>query len=44
MPKLFVIAVLAAGLSLSARNTVAGAGKDAKSAGEVVTAAANDAK
>lgn len=44
MPKLLIIAALAAGLALSACNTVAGAGKDAKSAGEAVTKTANDAK
>jgi predicted small secreted protein len=37
-------AVLLAGLSLAACNTVSGAGKDMSSAGKAVTKTANDAK
>lgn len=44
MPKLLIVAALAASLALSACNTVSGAGKDMKSAGEAVTETANDAK
>lgn len=44
MPKLLIMAALAAGLALSACNTVSGAGKDMQSAGAAVTDTANDAK
>lgn len=44
MSKLVMIAALAAGLALSACNTVSGAGKDVQSAGEAVTDTAEDAK
>jgi len=44
MRTLIVITLLAAGLALSACNTVAGAGKDVSSAGHAVTDTANDAK
>lgn len=44
MRKLLIIAALAAGFALSACNTVSGAGKDMKSAGEAVTETAEEAK
>jgi entericidin B len=44
MRKLVILAVLAASLSVTACNTVSGAGKDVKSAGEAVTDTAEDAK
>ena len=44
MTKLLIMATLAAGLALSACNTVSGAGKDVQSAGEAVTDTAEDAK
>ena len=44
MRTLIVITLLAAGLALSACNTVAGAGKDVSSAGHAGTDTANDAK
>jgi len=44
MRKLMILALVAAGLTLSACNTVAGAGKDVSSAGHAVTDTANDAK
>ncbi|ODT86834.1 entericidin A/B family lipoprotein [Phenylobacterium sp. SCN 70-31] len=44
MRKVFLMAVLAAGLAVSACNTVSGAGQDIKSAGEAVTTTAEDAK
>jgi predicted small secreted protein len=44
MRKLFLLAVVAASVAISACNTVAGAGKDVKAAGTAVTETANDAK
>jgi len=44
MKKLFVLALIAAGLTVSACNTVAGAGRDVSDAGHAVTNTANDAK
>jgi predicted small secreted protein len=44
MRKLLILMVAAAALSTAACNTVAGAGKDASSAGRAVTDTANDAK
>ena len=44
MNKLVLLMALAASLAVSACNTVSGAGKDVKSAGEAVTGAAEDAK
>ena len=44
MRKIICLAVLAASLSISACNTVSGAGKDVKSAGDAVSDAAEDAK
>ena len=44
MRKLMILAVLAASLSITACNTVSGAGKDVTSAGKAVTDTAEDAK
>jgi predicted small secreted protein len=44
MRKLVIFAALAVSLAVSACNTVSGAGKDVKSAGEAVTNTAEDAK
>ena len=44
MRKVMLLAVLAASLAASACNTVSGAGKDMKSAGDAVTSTAEDAK
>jgi len=44
MRKILILMVAAAALSTAACNTVAGAGKDASSAGRAVTDTANDAK
>jgi predicted small secreted protein len=44
MRKVILLAVLAASLAATACNTVSGAGKDVKSAGEAVTTTAEDAK
>jgi predicted small secreted protein len=44
MRTLVLLTMLAASLAVSACNTVAGAGKDVKSAGSAVTDTANDAK
>lgn len=44
MRKLMILAVLAASLAVTACNTVSGAGKDVKAAGEAVTNSAEDAK
>jgi predicted small secreted protein len=44
MRKVFLFAVLAASLAVSACNTVSGAGKDVGSAGDAVSNAAEDAK
>jgi entericidin B len=44
MRKVFLLAVLAASLAVSACNTVSGAGKDVKSAGQAVTESAEEAK
>lgn len=44
MRKLIVLALVAAGLTVAACNTVAGAGKDVSAAGHAVTNTANDAK
>ena len=44
MRKVFLLAILAASMAVSACNTVSGAGKDVKSAGGAVTDAAEDAK
>jgi entericidin B len=42
--KFVAVALIVAGLGLSACNTVEGAGKDVKSAGNAVEGAAKDAK
>ena len=44
MRKLMILAVLAASLTITACNTVAGAGKDVSSTGRAVTDTAEDAK
>ena len=44
MRKIVILAVLAASLSISACNTVSGAGKDVKSVGGAVSESAEDAK
>ena len=44
MRKFVVLAVLAASLSVTACNTVSGAGQDDKAAGQAVTNTAEDAK
>ena len=44
MRNIVLFAVLAASLGMAACNTVAGAGKDVKSAGTAVTSTAEDAK
>lgn len=44
MRKIVILATLAMSLAVSACNTMAGAGKDVKSAGEAVTSTAEDAK
>jgi predicted small secreted protein len=44
MRKLFVLAIVAAGLTLAACNTVEGAGRDVSAAGHAVTDTARDAK
>ncbi len=44
MRKLIIMAVVAAGLTTAACNTVAGAGRDVEAAGAAVTDTANDAK
>jgi predicted small secreted protein len=44
MRKLMILAVLAASLTVSACNTMSGAGKDVTSAGKAVTDTAEDAK
>jgi predicted small secreted protein len=44
MRKFVVLAVLAASLSVTACNTVSGAGQDVKAAGQAVTNTAEDAK
>lgn len=44
MRKLIILAVIAAGLTTAACNTVAGAGRDVEAAGEAVTDTAEDAK
>ncbi len=44
MRKLMILAVLAASLTVTACNTVAGAGKDVSSTGRAVTETAEDAK
>ena len=44
MRTLILLAALAASLSITACNTVAGAGKDVSSAGHAVTDTADDAK
>ena len=44
MRKLVILAVLAASLSVSACNTVSGAGRDVKAAGQAVTSGAESAK
>ncbi|MBI1198794.1 MAG: entericidin A/B family lipoprotein [Phenylobacterium sp.] len=44
MRKIIVLAALAASLAVSACNTVSGAGRDMKSAGQAVTDTAEDAK
>jgi predicted small secreted protein len=43
MRKFIILAVVAAGLAVSACNTIAGAGKDVSSAGHAVTNTAQDA-
>ena len=43
MRKLILLALIAAGLSTAACNTIAGAGKDVEAAGGAVEDAANDA-
>jgi predicted small secreted protein len=44
MRKLIVLAMVAAGLTLAACNTVEGAGRDVSAAGHAVTDTAQDAK
>lgn len=44
MRTLVLLAVLAASMSVAACNTVSGAGKDVKAAGEAVTSTAEDVK
>ncbi|MCI3179604.1 entericidin EcnA/B family protein [Caulobacter sp. CCUG 60055] len=44
MRKLMLLMVVAAGLTTAACNTVSGAGKDVKAAGQAVTQTAEDAK
>lgn len=44
MRKVVLLAVLTASLAATACNTVSGAGRDVKSAGEAVTSTAEDAK
>lgn len=44
MRKLFVLALAGAALTVSACNTIAGAGRDVSSVGHAVTDTANDAK
>ena len=44
MRSFVVLAVLAASLAVSACNTVSGAGRDVKAAGQAVTNTAEDAK
>jgi predicted small secreted protein len=44
MRKLMILAVLAASLTVTACNTVSGAGKDVTSAGKAVSDTAEDAK
>ena len=44
MRKFVILAVLAASLSITACNTVSGAGQDVKAAGQAVTNTAEDAK
>jgi predicted small secreted protein len=44
MRKLFCLALVAAGLTLAACNTVEGAGRDVSDAGHAVTDTARDAK
>ena len=44
MRKLVLLAVLAASMAAAACNTVEGAGKDVKSAGQAVSNTADDAK
>lgn len=44
MRKIVLMVALAASMAVAACNTVAGAGKDVKSAGEAVTNTAEDAK
>jgi predicted small secreted protein len=44
MRKLIILAVVAAGLAVSACNTIEGAGRDVSSVGHAVSDTANDAK
>jgi predicted small secreted protein len=44
MRKLVVLMIVACGLATAACNTVSGAGRDVKSAGQAVTDTAEDAK
>lgn len=44
MRKLIILGLLGAALSVSACNTISGAGKDVKAAGTAVTNTAEDAK
>lgn len=44
MRKLIILAVLAAGLTVAACNTIEGAGRDVSSAGAAVSDTARDAK
>jgi predicted small secreted protein len=44
MRKIIILAIIAAGLAVSACNTVAGAGRDVSSTGHAVTDTAEDAK
>ena len=44
MRKLFLLALIAAGLSTAACNTVEGVGQDVEAAGDAVSDAANDAQ
>lgn len=44
MRKLFLLALIAAGLTTAACNTVEGVGQDVEAAGDAVSDAANDAQ
>ncbi|WP_091737852.1 entericidin A/B family lipoprotein [Phenylobacterium immobile] len=44
MPRIAILALMAAALAISACNTVAGLGRDAQSAGRAVTGAAEETR